>query len=506
VTRAAADLGVDLGGMPGMVTGSTGINRTMELLGTSPTATGRLEAGKQATRDSLTAAQQRLLGEVAGAGSILGPTRDTGEAMERLQAAAQGSINTYNRTRQAMDMGVDALGQGTVVVPHNIQNAVTQLQRSVAEGSQNLAPTVADALEWGRNILDRSQQNAAMVGRPGIDFSTMRSERTALGEAIDFNPVTGARRSSSAQNALTTMYNAARQDLLDSAGRSSPALQQALAGHDAFVTAGRGGQATMRPGVGAGQYLTVDELGKLVEKNPSDAFNAITRNSMKSGPNGGNGVELMRARNSVDDQTWRDFAAHYFERMFQPNPGVAQTAGQVAGTDPLSGIANFSTAWNGLSDGAKRALFDGYLPQETRQNLTSLATLANQYVRAGYAANTSQTSNLLMAGRLLMGPLTGAGVGLASGDPGGAAKGFAVGLTPLVAAPMVMRLMQSPGFTRWLASSAREVAASPNRISTTLGRLAAMQFDAPTKQAVDKYIQAAQAKISGASAPAGATP
>jgi NAD(P)H-dependent FMN reductase len=71
---------------------------------------------------------------------------------------------------------------------------------------------------------------------------------------------------------------------------------------------------------------------------------------------------------------------------------------------------------------------------------------------------------------------------------------------------MLVRLMQSPGFTRWLASSAREVAASPNRISTTLGRLAAMQFDAPTKQAVDKYIQAAQAKIREASAPAGATP
>jgi hypothetical protein len=508
VLRAAADLGPDMqraiSNVPGMITGSTGLNRTMEALGASPTATGRLEGGKEAFRDVLTRAQQTLASDIAG-----GPTRstaDTGVAMDKLKRAFQGGVDSFNQVRQAMDTTVDAFSHGVVVVPHNVQNAVTQLERSVAGGSQNLAPTVADALDFGRNILDRNRLNTITNGRPGIDFGAMRQERTALGDAIKWNPDTGAARTPSAQNAMQTMYDAVKQDLLDSAQRANPNLRQALAAHDNFVTTARGGQGNIRPGVGAGQYLTVDELGDLIKKDPSALFDTLTTNAFKSGLNGGNGTELARIRNSVDPQTWKETAAHYFERMFQPNPGVPQTAGQVAGSEPVSGIANFATHWNAMSDGAKRAMFDGVLPAGQRTQLDSLAILANQYKKAGLSANVSQSGNLLTAGRMLFAPLTGAGVGAASNEPGGAVKGLAIGAAPLVAAPMLMRLMQSPGFTRWLASSAREVAASPNRISTTLGRLAAMQFDAPTKAAVDKYIQAAQAKISGASAPAGATP
>jgi hypothetical protein len=503
VVDAAADLGVDLSGRPAMVTGSKGLMRTFEGVGMIPTATNTLEAGKTRTIDQMLAAQRQILGEVAGpAGQT---TADTGKAMERLQAAAKGNIDAFNQNRQTLDTLVDTFGRGTVTVPHNIQNAVTQLRASVADGSPALKASVEDAVKWGQDILDRSRQNALTTGRPGIDFPTMRSERTVLGEGINFNPTTGAKRGSSEQNALTTMYSAARQDLLDSAGNNSPLLRDTLAAHDAFVAGKRGGQANIRPGVGPGEYLTVDELGKFVEKDPAQAFNAVTANSFKSGPNGGDGRELMRVRNSVDIQDWRNFAAHYLERMGQPNPGVAQTAEQVGGA-PVFSMSTFATNWNGLSDGAKRALFEGYLPAGQREHINSLAKLANQFKLAGYEANTSGTGNLLTVGKTLAAPLTMAMGGMASGHPGVALLGALSGVGTLAGAPIVLRLMQSPNFVRWLASSAREVAASPNRYTTALSRLGAMQFDSATQNAVNKYIEQARQVMTPAAALAGANP
>jgi hypothetical protein len=70
VLRAAADFGPDMqraiSNVPGMITGSTGLNRTIEALGAVPTATGRLEGGKEAFRDVLTRAQQTLASDIAG--------------------------------------------------------------------------------------------------------------------------------------------------------------------------------------------------------------------------------------------------------------------------------------------------------------------------------------------------------------------------------------------------------------------------------------------------------
>jgi hypothetical protein len=216
--------------------------------------------------------------------------------------------------------------------------------------------------------------------------------------------------------------------------------------------------------------------------------------------NGGDGTELMRVRNTVGDKAWRDFASHVWDRMFQPTPSTAQTAAQVAGEEPVSGVAQFVTKWNAMSPGAKRALFDGYLPDGQRQQLDSFAQLANQFVRAGYDRNFSNTTNVAAAGSAFTQPFSHAADLAAKGHLIAAPVMLVAGLSKLASAPMLARLLQSPEFTRWLSSSSREVMASPNRLPTAVARLGAMQFNNPaTQNAVNRYMMTVMPGDPGAS-------
>lgn len=482
VRNAAQNLGADLSGIPGMLTGSRGLNQLMELLGSSPLAAGTLESGKEATRQSLSDVQQRIMGNIAGPGGTT--AADTGQAMASLQQAFGTSVGQYNATRAALDARIDQLGQGVRVIPQNIEQTLNRIRSSVA-GAPNTRPEVQDALNFGQNLLDQSRASGWTGGQPGLDFPSARMERTTLGSQITWSPgPQGAKRTPTGTQAMQDVYDALRQDMLDSAGRSNPQLQDALQVHDNYVTAMRGGQAQISPTVGPGQYLTVQELGDLVQKNPSQAFNAVTQGALKSGLNGGNGTELLRTRNSVDPQSWRDFASHYFQQMGTPNPGIAQSPDQLAG-QPFS-LNNFATNWNKLSDGAKRALFDGYLPADQRGQLDQLAVLANAAKKVGYDVNWSGSGKLINAFQWLAGPLSSIGRGAATSNP----LAVAQGVGRLATAPIGVAALQNPAFTRWLTSTIPEIAVAPNRMSGALGRLAAMKFEPDMQSVVNQYLQA----------------
>lgn len=190
----------------------------------------------------------------------------------------------------------------------------------------------------------------------------------------------------------------------------------------------------------AERFKLIDEvltpiLGKQDEKSGEQVFAAIETLSR------GDAVSLGKLIRALPSEEAGSLRGVLIDRLGRATKGQQDADGQAFS------LGRFLTQWNdeGLSQGAKRALFDG----ETIAALDDLARVAQGTKEGQRFANFSNTGGATVLNGLMNGtPFVATAAGIV---PAAAAAG-----TSLVAQTQMGRLLASPKFARWLAKMPKQ--------------------------------------------------
>lgn len=191
-------------------------------------------------------------------------------------------------------------------------------------------------------------------------------------------------------------------------------------------------------------------LGNDFTKSPEGAFQQIQRWSR----DGGDSARVAQALRSLPDDEANSVRASLFSRLGNVPAGRQDISGEVFSPN------DFATQWNKLDPRAKSVLFPG---EDYRRNIDDIARIADSMKRSQKFANTSLTAHAGNGIALITLALAGHPV-----EAGGvAATQYTLG-----------KLLASPRFANWLASSARK----PNAPAALahINRLTAVAAAEPT--------------------------
>lgn len=238
------------------------------------------------------------------------------------------------------------------------------------------------------------------------------------------------------------VYSALTRDM--EAAATTPEAKQALSRANAYFNA---------------RIKRIDLIDSVIEKNggPERVFQAAMQGTRE-------GATVLRAvMRSLPEDAQRDVTAAVIRRMGLATPGAQDMSGETFSA------ATFLTNWNKLSPEARRALFDRFGPQVSR-DIDRIARVAERIKEgSGVLRNPSGTGGQVaafsyagsLAGSILTGNLLPAAGLVGSG----------------VGANVIARLMTNPNWVRWLAKATEmPVGALPAQLNV-LKRIAAENND-----------------------------
>lgn len=393
-----------LGATPsvGQASGNRMVQGAENLLAGGPTSAGVMGrfAEKQADQigQGLQRQGERLMRNASG--------ERAGRAIERGMDTFKGNTGA---TKRALYWQVDQLMPGQK--PVNLSNTWREVVQLTTPTPGAQATTTALINPRIQQLRDTLQQDIA-AGGGQISYEAMKRIRSDIGEAItDFSlsPDTPTRE-------LKRLYGALSRDMEEAARAQGPA---------AVAAAKRANNYTRAV---ADRMETVQ---RVIDKNggPEKVFEAAMAGTRDGG------TTLRAVMQSLPQEGQKAVSAAVIKRMGLATPGAQDAAGDVFSAQ------TFLTNWNRVSPEAKRALFDRFGPQFSK-DMDRVARVA-QNIRDGSKvfANPSGTANRAAAmtyGASLVGSLFTGGTALLAGSG--------------VGANLLARWMTNPATVRRLAT------------------------------------------------------
>jgi hypothetical protein len=394
----------------GQATGNRRTQGMESLLAGSPTGVGPMTsfAGQQA--EALGAGLGRRADQISSRAS----GENAGRAIER---GAEVFADNTKATKRALYWQADQfIPSDTQVGLPNTWQTIVHLTTPAPGAAATTGAMVNSKIAGLRQTLE--QDLAAGGGR--ITYDALKRVRSDIGEAIsDFSlsPDTPTRE-------YKALYAALSRDMEEAAAAQGP---------EAVAAAKRANTYTR---AAADRLETVQ---RVIDKNggPEKVFTAATSGTKE----GATTLRAVMQSLPVDGQ--KAVTAAVIKRMGLATPGNQNAAGEMfsAGT--------FLTNWNNLSVEARRALFDRYGP-EFSKDMDKIARVADR-IKSGSKvfANPSGSAHT-GAAYAYYGGLVGAGGAAAAGIGVGPLAGLVLGgLSANVAA----RALTNPRFVRWLAKA-----------------------------------------------------
>lgn len=402
MTETIADFNA-LGASPsvGQASGNRAIQGVENVLAKAPTSTGVMTNFAERQAEDIGGGLQRL----ANSTSPNASAERAGRAVER---GADSLQQNTSATKRALYWQADQFIPGsTPVAMGNTWQALTEMTRPTAGAA---ATTGAMANQGLIRLRDNLMKDLS-AGNGQIPYEALKSIRSRIGEQMtdySMQPETSARE-------LRRLYASLSRDMETAAQAQGPEAVRAARRANNYTRA-----AADR----------MEQVQRVIDKNggPERVYAAAVAGT-KDG-----GTTLRAVMQSLPKDGQRAVTAAVIKRMGMATPGAQDAAGDVfsAGT--------FMTNWNTVSTEAKRALFDRYGPQFSR-DMDRLARVADNIKQGGKVfQNPSGSAHVGAAytyGAALVGSMFtgGTGVLLASG----------------AGANALARVLTSPRAVSWLA-------------------------------------------------------
>jgi len=386
----------------GQASGNRLVQGVENVLAGGPTSAGVMTRFAERQADDIGEGLQNMAGDIS-----------RNPSAERAGRAIERGVDTFNNnvgaTRRALYWQADQYIPDSTPTPmRNTVRTATDLTTP-----DPLAPeTTGNLIQPGIAALRENLEADLAANGGNLTYSALRRIRSEIGERIGgaspLNPPADIRE-------LNRLYGALSEDMREAARSQGP---------QAVAAANRANNYTR---VSAER---LDAMRRVVEKvgGPEKVYSAVM-----SGTRDG-GTTLRSVMQSLPPDGQRAVTAAVIRRMGMANPGVQDAAGEVFSAQ------TFLRKWNDVSPEAKRALFDRF-GQDFSRDVDRIANVA-QNIRDGSRvfANPSGTANRAAAmtyGASLVGSL------------------FTGGTAPLVAggvgSNLLARTMVSPTAVRWLA-------------------------------------------------------
>lgn len=350
-------------------------------------------------------AVQKRLSDIAGRISKIKGDYEAGLVINRGIKGEGGFVDRFTNKSSVLWRGFDDLidDQSSVAASKTTQ-VLDELVNDTAFGKLLNNPIVA-GIKQG---LDESGGV--------IDYRTFRQLRSSIGERLGGNDLV----SDIPRAQLKKLYGSMTDDLKQVAKDSGPQAERLFSRASKYTAAG---------------HKRLDEfVDRITNKVDFDkVFNAVTR--------GGEGIQSVRAiKRSLKPEEWEAVASNVVRKMGRATSGQQDDVGEIFS------LNKFLTDWDKLGR-VKGELFSGSKTlDQYRSNLDRVAKVASRFKEAA-----KEMSNPSGTGQF------SANVGLVGGGAGALVSGNLPAFGAIVGAvasnAAASRLMSSPRFVKWLASS-----------------------------------------------------
>ena len=422
MTETIADFNA-LGASPsvGQASQNRFIQGTENLLGGAPTSAGVINRFAERQAEDIGGGLQRL----ANSTSANASAERAGRAVER---GADSLQQNTSATKRALYWQADQFIPGsTPVAMGNTWQALTEMTRPTAGAA---ATTGAMANQGLIRLRDNLMKDLS-AGNGQIPYEALKSIRSRIGEQMtdySMQPETSTRE-------LRRLYASLSRDMETAAQAQGPEAVRAARRANNYTRA-----AADR----------MEQVQRVIDKQggPERVYNAVLEGTRDGG------TTLRAVMQSLPKDGQRAVTAAVIKRMGMATPGAQDAAGDVFSA------STFLTNWNRVSPEAKRALFDRYGPQYSR-DMDRIARVADN-IKTGsrVLANPSGTANRAAA-------LTyGASLVASMFDPTLLSTGGLVGSG--VAANITARWLTNPKVVRRLAQATEVPAGSLPAIANSI--------------------------------------
>lgn len=346
----------------GQASGNRAVQGLESLLAGAPTSSGVMTRFAERQAESIG-------GGLQGAANALVPK----SSAERAGRAVEKGVETFAKNTKAMKRAL--YWQADQFIPGSTQMPLARTQRTLQELT---TPVTGAEATTGALIKPRIQQMAENLtadiaaaqaaGGTGIPYEAVKKIRTEIGEQLSDFTLSADRPTAE----LKRLYASLSQDLEDAARDAGPQAEQAARRANSYTRA---------------VADRIEQVQRVIDKNggPENVFNAAM-----SGTRDG-GTTLRAVMQSLPKEGQQALTGAVIKRMGLATPGAQDAAGDVfsAGT--------FVTNWNKLSPEAKRALFDRY-GNDFSKNMDRVARVASNIKEGSKVfANPSGTANRVAA-------------------------------------------------------------------------------------------------------------
>lgn len=424
----------------------------------------------QATQGRAARGLESLLSGGPTSAGVLGDfaERQQGQMQSGLARMAEGMSRNASAERagRAVERGVDAFAENTRATRSRLYTEADQLippqtsvpMRHTLSALDELTAIPSGAKATGAALVNKEISNLAqrirkdmsasrnagpfaglMQGAGGMDYQTVRNIRTAIGRELTDFALSVDRPTAQYKQ----LYAALSRDLEDAAKGQGPHAEQAMRRANTYFRA---------------SAERLEALERVVDRNggPEKVFNAVMSGTADGG------TTLRKVMQSLDGEGQQAITAAVIKRMGLEGAGAQNAAGDAFSSH------RFLSNWNKLSGEAKKALFDRYGPQFSK-DMDRLARVAENLKDGSKVyANPSGSGNRVagfaywgtLAAAVLSGNLAGAGLTLGGG----------------ASANALARAMTNPRFVHWLAGATELPSGA---IATQLPILRAIAEDDP---------------------------
>ena len=278
----------------------------------------------------------------------------------------------------------------------------------------------------------------------GVRWESVKAMRTRIGAMASDTHLYGTTE----KGQLDQLYRALSEDMRDAAAARGPAALKAFEVSNQYYTAGR--------------KVADETLDRLyTARIPELVYQRATE---------GNATDIWRLRSTLKGSEWNSVPATVLNQMGRKAEGSA--------FDPALFLRN----WQGMDEGAKRALFSGGRYTEARGHIDNIVKMTEAFKTAASTANFSNTAGTMY----LLSAIGAFGTGLATGETDTSL--VALG-THTVGNWAAAKLLTSPAFVRFIATPARlgDVPARMHALSAVVRR------EPDIEPAVREYIAALEA-------------
>lgn len=425
----------------GQITGRRSIQGLENIVAKAPGAQGRMG-------DFFERQQRGVTNKVNEISGRLAPNADP----ETAGLAIKSGIDNYSKQFRIKsrklygeldkfipaDRGVDAT------------NTLNAFRKVVGSTDDTTAPLKSATL---REVMGRLESKTNEQGV--VPFAELQRIRSAVGKKLgsprladDFD-----------RGELSSIYSGISKDLEKAAKATGPRAEKAFQTANGFYRAEK-------------KHIDnfLEGLNKKVE------FESVYKSALSGAKDGP--TKIRAIKRSLRPREWNVVAASVLNQMAKAKPGQQNAAGDVGSS------GTFLTNWASLNPKAKDEIFSG-TPELTRhrKDLDTIAevsdkiksgaqALANPSGTAGQAVNFTAYASLLSPILAIANPVAMPAAIAAS----------AAAATGMAAANATSRLLTSPKFARWLATTVRD---KSGNVSRALGRLTAIQRNADPEEAED---------------------